>query len=210
MYPIKYYLNTDYQEMELLGVTGLFTNMRIERESLPEGFFKYSLREGDEEFFSTDESAVLVNHAGDFICKEQIDFGGADYKDLGENYTFTDNPVKLDEFFGVDILDKVAEELDAFMRDIAPYEYADSLTSGQTNMVEDIRAMLNDREQTEGIFKELSEICDEVSFADKKAESLAQSLRNKVREIFQSFPEKRLDLSQTIAAAEKQREECTL
>lgn len=208
MYPIKYFLNTDYQEMELLGVTGLFSNVRIERESLPEGFYKYSLREGEEDYFSTVENAVLVNHSGDFICKKELNLGDEGCVVL-DDYGFTDQEVNLDEFFGVDIKTKVAELLDLFMKDIAPYEYADNLTVGTSieegNMVSEIREMLDDRDQAEGIFKELSEICEEVSFADVRDKGLAFSLKNKLYEIVRSFPEKHVELSDQIVAAENKK-----
>ena len=62
MFAEKYFLISDYESMELLGVNGLFTNMRVDRNSLPEGFYKYSLREGEDDFFSSVKSNVLVNH----------------------------------------------------------------------------------------------------------------------------------------------------
>ena len=203
---VKYFLNTDYQEMEVLGVKGLFSNMRIERESLPEGFYKYSFRDGEDDFLSTLEEAVLANHMGDFICKTPLRLDEDGSKELRCEYHFTDSPVNLDAFFGVDILDLVASELDSFMRDVAPYEYADSLELNQENMISDIRAMLNDREQAEGILQELIEICDEVPFADKKSERLAEDLRDKVRDIVSHFPERHEDLAKTIAFAEEQKE----
>ena len=203
---VKSFLNTDYQEMEVLGVKGLFTNMRIDRESLPKGFYKYSFRDGDDDFLSTVEGVVMANHMGDFICKTPLRLDEDGSKELRGEYHFTDSPVNLDTFFGVDILDKVAAELDKFMREIAPYEYADNLDLDQENMVDDIRAMLNDREQAEGILQELIEICDEVPFADKKSERLAEDLRDKVRDVVGHFPERHEDLAKIIAVAEDQKE----
>lgn len=211
MYPVKYFLNTDYQEMEVLGVTGLFSNLRVERESLPEGFYKYSLREGDNDFFSTVEKAVMINHAGDFICKSELPLGEKGFKDLGEDYGFTDEPVDLDMFFGVDTKLMVAEALDTFMRDFDPHGYADNLPTGvaisEGNMVDDIRAMLEDREQTEGILVELKEIYEEGkgSFDDETG-SLLTSLISKVDDLCRAFPEKRAELFEQIQSAETLKE----
>lgn len=203
MYPIKYYLNTDYQEMEVLGVKGLFTNLRVERDSLPEGFYKYSLREDDEEYFSSVENDVLVNHSGDFICKSELSLGEDGCKDIGEDYNFTDEPVNLDEFFGVDIKTKIAEALDEFMREYDPYEYADNLNAGQANMVDEVRAMLDTREQSEGILKELKEIYKENKNSfDAETVTLLNSLIDAVDENVCSFPEKRPVLDSQIKAAE--------
>ena len=205
MYPVKYFLNTDYQEMEILGVKGLFSNLRVERESLPEGFFKYSLREGEEEYFSSIENHVLVNHSGDFICPKKLDLGSEDYWDLGEDYSFTGEPVDVDKFFGVDIKLKVAEALDAFMRDFDPYGYADNLEPCQDDMVDDIRAMLDDQEQSKGILDELNDICNDNRFENEAMAAFARSLVCKMENIVRSFPEKRVDLDDQILSAESQK-----
>lgn len=205
MYPVKYFLNTDYEAMEVLGVKGLFTNLRVEKESLPEGFYKYSIREGADDYFSTLEKSVLVNHSGDFICKQELDLGEQGCKDLGEEYSFLDEPVDVGQFFGVDILLKVAEALDSFMNDYDPYGYSDNLDLGQENMVDSIRLMLCNREQTEGICAELKDICEEDRFENAELATLAHSLLEKVEDIVQTFPEKRIDLSEQIEAAESQK-----
>lgn len=206
MNPMKYFLNTDYEEMEVLGITGLFTNLRVESESLPEGFYKYSLREGDEEYFSTVENNVLVNHAGDFICKQKLPLGDTECVDLSEDdFGFTGEQIDLDKFFGVDIKTKVAEALDRFMFEYDPYEYADNLSPGQTDLVDDIRKMLDDREQANGIEAELKEICEEDRFTEYQDVCLAHDLFSKVKNIVGSFPEKREELNDQIKAAENQK-----
>lgn len=206
MYPVKYFLNTDYQAMEVLGVKGLFTNLRVESASLPEGFYKYSIREGEDDFFSTLERSVLVNHSGDFICKQELDLGEQGCKDLGEDYSFLDEPVDVGAFFGVDVLTKLAETLDSFMKDFDPYEYADNLNVGEENMVGDIRSMLDDREQVEGILNELKEILDDGQAAfDAEANALVDSLIDKIEDVVRSFPVPRAKLAAQIDAAEIQK-----
>ena len=39
---ISYNDTANYEFMEVLGVTGAFTSLRIARDTLPDGFFKYS------------------------------------------------------------------------------------------------------------------------------------------------------------------------
>ena len=58
MVPIKFNSTSDYQHMDVLGVDGVFTNLRIDEKTLPDGFYKYSLREGEEEYFATIEKNV--------------------------------------------------------------------------------------------------------------------------------------------------------
>lgn len=160
MYKEKYFLISDYQSMELLGVNGLFTNFRVDSSSLPEGFYKYSLREGEDDPFSSVKDDVWVNHMGDFICKEELDLNGQDELDLFGDYTFTNEEVDLDAFFGEDIKAKVAQELDEFYFDFDTYEYQDNVPSGCTreDVVESLREDLSDKERVEGIIKYLDEL----------------------------------------------------
>ncbi len=61
---------------------GYFTNFRVERNTLPQGWFAYDLREGDSGKFCTLEPHVLVNHGGTFLTQTEIDFGESDYINL--------------------------------------------------------------------------------------------------------------------------------
>lgn len=147
MLPEKYYLIFDYQPMELLGVNGLFTNLRVDRYSLPEGFYKYSIREGDDNPFSAVGNQVIVNHMGDFICKTELDLNGQDEYDLFDDYSFTDDVVDLDEFFGVDIKHKIACELESFYYDFDTYDYHDKVPAGASreDVIDGIRDGLADK-----------------------------------------------------------------
>ena len=101
MKPIKFNDTSDYQLMEVLGVEGVFTNLRIDKESLPEGFYKYALRSGEEEFVCQICNEVIVNHAGDFITKMPIDLGPEGYKLLsGDDWGFTGEALDFEGYFG--------------------------------------------------------------------------------------------------------------
>lgn len=101
MVPVKFNETTDYQYMDVLGVEGVFSNLRIDRNSLPEGFHRYSLREGEEEFIAEIQKDVMVNHAGDFITKEEINLGPDGYKALSpDDWGFTDKPFDFESYFG--------------------------------------------------------------------------------------------------------------
>ena len=93
----------DYERFEILGQDALFTNLRIARNSLPEGLHAYDLRDCDDCSGEPCElkSHVMVNHWGTVIVKEPIE--GADdgihldeseYNTLGEEMT-------LEEFTNV-------------------------------------------------------------------------------------------------------------
>lgn len=155
MYPEKYFLISDYVSMELLGVKGLFTNFRVDSSSLPDGFYKYSLREGEDDPFSSVKDDVWVNHMGDFICKEELDLNGQDELDLFVDYSFTGDEVDLDAFFGEDIKGKIAQELDEFYYDFDTYEYQDNAPAGcsRADVVESLKEDLSDKVRVEGIIK---------------------------------------------------------
>ena len=162
MFPEKYFLISDYQSMEVLGVNGLFTNLRVDASSLPEGFHKYSIREGEEDPFASVKKDVLVNHMGDFICKQELDLQGQESRDLLEDYCFTDDPVDLDGFFGEDIKHKIAEALDQFCHDFDPYEYQDNLARGfaRQDVVDSVRSDLSNKARVNGMITYFNNILE--------------------------------------------------
>lgn len=63
--------------VEVLGQTALFTNGRVTEKGLPDGLYKYDLREGESVAFATIEPNVMVNHSGTVLLKAPLDFGDA-------------------------------------------------------------------------------------------------------------------------------------
>lgn len=101
MKPVKFNDTSDYQHMEVLGVEGVFTPLRIQRDSLPAGFHKYSLREGEDTLCGQVANDVMVNHAGDFITKEPLELATAGSRDLGaDDWGFTEKPFQFESYFG--------------------------------------------------------------------------------------------------------------
>ncbi len=90
----------DYEKFEILGHNAIFTSLRIDRKSLPEGLYGYDLRDCDD--CSGDPSElrnfVLVNHWGTVITKEPIE--GADEGIVlnEEDYNYLGESITLDEF----------------------------------------------------------------------------------------------------------------
>ena len=81
----------DYELIELFDKPALFTNARITDADVPKGMYCYHLRHGDDEYFSTIEKRVVVNHSGSVITKEPIDLGEQGYitftEDTSPNFT---------------------------------------------------------------------------------------------------------------------------
>lgn len=178
MLPEKYYLIFDYQPMELLGVNGLFTNLRVDRYSLPEGFYKYSIREGDDDPFSTVEKDVWVNHMGDFICKKELDLNGQDEYDLFDDYSFTDEAVDLDKFFGVDIKQKIACELESFYYDFDTYDYHDQVPAGASreDVIEGIKDGLADKAYVKGMIQFFENVLSDNKDEDRLDDASIQKI----------------------------------
>ena len=91
---------TDYERFEVLGRDALFTNLRIDRKSLPDGLYAYDLRDSDDCDGTPSElkSFVMVNHWGTVIVKEPI--GGADEGIVlnDEDFNYLGEDMTLNEF----------------------------------------------------------------------------------------------------------------
>lgn len=75
--------NEDFELIEILGRTTLFSNERLSERDIPSGLFVYHLRDGGNgEQFCTLEKSVRVNHCGSIVTKEQIDFGQNEFIEL--------------------------------------------------------------------------------------------------------------------------------
>lgn len=65
--------------VEVLGQTALFTNGRVTEQELPDGLFRYDLREGEGVAFATVEPYVRGDHAGTILVKAPLSFGSEGY-----------------------------------------------------------------------------------------------------------------------------------
>ena len=90
----------DFERFEILGQDALFTNLRIARNSLPEGLHAYDLRDFDDCSGEPCElkSHIMVNHWGTVIVKEPIE-GADDGIVLEEDdYNYLGEEMTLEEF----------------------------------------------------------------------------------------------------------------
>lgn len=91
---------TSYERFEILGHDALFTCLRIDRKSLPDGLYAYDLRDCDDCSGDPAElrNFVLVNHWGTVITKEPIE-GANDGIVLEEkDYNYLGEEISLEEF----------------------------------------------------------------------------------------------------------------
>ncbi len=103
----KYY-NALYEQYELMEVndelTVLFTNSRIDRDTVPPTLFCYDVREtdGGSGDPASIELFVLVNHWGTIISKTEIPMNENNYYDI-EDYSYLGvSDFTIDEYVATD------------------------------------------------------------------------------------------------------------
>jgi hypothetical protein len=90
----------EFELVELFDKPALFTNLRIDRDTVPEGLYAYDLRHGDNGTPSTVEPFVGVNHAGTVIMSEPLDFQKREdeYINVSDSLNFLGESRTLEEF----------------------------------------------------------------------------------------------------------------
>lgn len=106
----------DFELMELFGQTVLFTNMRVDRSTVPEGLYAYDVRHDDDCTGEICEikPSVMVNHWGTIICKEPIELDEVwhcKFVDEGD-YCYLGDTAKLDEYLNTDCCEAESEEME--------------------------------------------------------------------------------------------------
>ena len=101
--------------VEVLGQTALFTNGRVTEQELPDGLYRYDLREGENVAFATIERNVAANHAGTILTKAPLDFGGQEYLVFDEDTSpnFLGYDLTPEEFLQTDFTQTDAQEEDS-------------------------------------------------------------------------------------------------
>lgn len=84
MKPI-HYSETDFQKIEVNNIPALFTNARVDRDSLPKGYYAYDIRSSDRRDFATIEPFVMVNHTGTILTQQTIKMTKGDYTPIKDH-----------------------------------------------------------------------------------------------------------------------------
>ena len=89
-----------YEHIELFGKPALFTNSRIDRTTVPEGFCCYDLRGSDYDPGRpvTIENQVSVNHAGAVLTPEPVTIPQEGFRRLRDNIHFLGESLTLADF----------------------------------------------------------------------------------------------------------------
>lgn len=77
---------TDFASAQINGISALYTDSRINRNSLPQGVFAYEMRHSDDgdEPFAAVEPIVVVNFSGTVLTKQEIPMNTVGYADIWE------------------------------------------------------------------------------------------------------------------------------
>ena len=112
------------EEVELLGRTGYFTELRVDKETVPEGMHCYELRHGDDEGFPVSvEENVRVNYFGAVLLAEALELGNEKALQFGyEDFGYTGEQMYLSQVIGGQEPEdfKDGKELAEFVKDTFP------------------------------------------------------------------------------------------
>lgn len=90
------------EEVELMGRTGYFTELRVDKETVPEGMHCYELRHGDDDGFPVSvEENVRVNYFGAVLLAEALELGEEKALQFGyEDFGYTGEQMYLSQVIG--------------------------------------------------------------------------------------------------------------
>ena len=115
----------EFQHVELLGKYALFTNGRIDRSTVPEGWYCYDFRGSDDDpgELRYIEESVAVNHAGSILMPEKLELPASGRLDVRDEFGFLDEgEMTLHEFCEVHELPYPTEEEQYHIRPARPDE----------------------------------------------------------------------------------------
>ena len=89
-----------FDHIELFDAPAMFTNLRIDRSTVPEGLFCYDVRGSDNDpgALNAIEPFVFVNHAGTIIGVEDYMLEKGQAKYIATHISFLGDEITLDEF----------------------------------------------------------------------------------------------------------------
>ncbi len=112
------------EEVELLGQIGYFTELRVDKETVPEGMHCYELRYGDDDGFPVSvEENVRVNYFGAVLFTEALELGEEKALQFGyEDFGYTGEQMYLSQVIGGQEPDefKDGKELAEFFKETFP------------------------------------------------------------------------------------------
>jgi len=77
-------MEEDFEEIEVLGKPALFTDIRIDRNTVPKGLHLYEVRHDDDGYGDPVQIAkgIMVNHWGTILTRDPIKLSSDGYLDI--------------------------------------------------------------------------------------------------------------------------------
>ena len=94
-----------YDTFEIFGYQGLFTNLRVDRNTLPEGLYAYDLRDEFDGNINQLKDKVIVNHWGTVILKTQITDADKGVTVTSEDYGFLGDSCTIEDYLSGNSID---------------------------------------------------------------------------------------------------------
>ena len=90
------------EEVDLMGRKGYFTELRVDKGTVPEGMYCYELRHGDDDGFPVSvEENVRVNYFGAVLFAEDLELGEEKALQFGyEDFGYTGEQMYLSQAIG--------------------------------------------------------------------------------------------------------------
>ena len=104
-----------FELMEMFGQTVLFTNMRVDRSTVPEELYTYELRDEDcNGEICEIKPLVMVNHWETIICKEPIEMDGYWHSRIvyENDYSYLGDTATLEEYMNADYSEEQSEGME--------------------------------------------------------------------------------------------------
>ena len=88
------------QEVEIKGHYGVFTELRVDKSTIPEGVYCYELRHGDDDSYPvTLKEDIRVNYFGAVLMKNEMELGKEGYVGLSyDDFGFTGEELTMLEY----------------------------------------------------------------------------------------------------------------
>mgnify|MGYP004451723911 FL=1 len=89
-----------FQEVEIKGHRALFTELRVDKSTIPEGMNCYELGHGDDDRYPAAlELNVRVNYFGAVLMTDKVEFGQEEYVSLEyDDFGFTGETLSATEY----------------------------------------------------------------------------------------------------------------
>ncbi len=71
-----------YEEVTILGKPALFTSLRLDRSTVPSGYYVYEVQDDGQGDAVLVARYIMVQHMGSLITRDKIDLPDSDYLDI--------------------------------------------------------------------------------------------------------------------------------